>query len=146
MPLSLEHTIAIAGYFFGDWRVSLGILVCFNAMLRTGELLNLRAGDAVFTVDSCVLHLGETKGAKRKLLQDESVVLTDPLTLLCLRKLVKGLAPGTFLVQASPSVFRTKWNKMKIFFLFQTFAFFPTACDVAEPPGTMPRQTIFIVL
>jgi len=127
VPLSLEHTIAIAGYFFenGDWRVSLGILVCFNAMLRTGELLNLRAGDVVFTVDSCVLHLGETKGAKRKLLQDESVVLTDPLTLLCLRKLAKGLAPGMYLVQASPSAFRTKWNKMKLFFHFSSFRILP---------------------
>ena len=127
IPLSLNHTIAIAGYFFskGDWRISLGIMICFNALLRTGELLNLRAGDVVFAEDTCVLHLGETKGAKRRLLQDETVILSDPLTLLCLRTLSSGLEPGTYLLQTSPSSFRTKWNKMKLFFQFTNFRILP---------------------
>lgn len=127
VPLSLEHTIAISGYFAkgGNWRVSLGILVCFNAMLRTGELLHLRVGDVIFSQDCCVLHLGETKGAKRNLLQDETVVLSDPLTLSCLRAMVAHQAPGNYLLQISPSSFRTEWNKMKVFFKLTPFRILP---------------------
>ncbi len=115
IPLSLEVLFGFAGHFFsvGEKAMSYGCLLGFNTLLRTGELLSLRAGDCVPTPHGFVLHLQDTKGAHRKMLQEETVIVLDALTIRILRLLLQGKLPGDFLVGLSPQQFRTKWNKMK---------------------------------
>ena len=116
IPLSLEVLFGIAGYFFsvGEKSMSWACLLGFNALLRTGELLSLRVGDCIPTPRGYVLHLQDTKGTQRKLLQEETVIVLDALTVRILALLCHKKQPGDFLVGLSPQQFRTNWNKMKV--------------------------------
>ena len=114
-PLSEQQMVAIAGYFLHHSQLNLAAacITGFTCLLRTGELLSLKVNDCSFTQQGCILHLGETKGAKRKQLIDESVLTTDKVTILLLRYLVKEKLPGDYVFAASPSQFRTAWHAMK---------------------------------
>lgn len=115
VPLSLEVLFGIVGFFLRheEFPMAFGCLLGFNSLLRTGELLQLRVGDCVSTPHGCILHLQDTKGAQRRLLQEETVVILDSLTIRIIQLLSRGKNPGDFLVGLSPQKFRTKWNKMK---------------------------------
>ncbi len=115
VPLTLSSLWGIMGYFWRKGHVAMacGCAIAFNGLLRTGELLQLQVSDCHFTEDQCVLTLRSTKGGQRRLLQDESVIITDPLTLTLLVKLTKGRKPGHLLLPMSPAKFRTLWNHMR---------------------------------
>ena len=80
-PFLPAHVAALVGYFLrqGLSNLALGIAIAFHLFLRTGELVNIRAKDALIDprCRSAVINLGFTKGGKRRGLQ-ESVIL-DPL-------------------------------------------------------------------
>jgi len=115
VPLTIDSLWGIMGWFAykSHWHIAFGCALAFNGLLRTGELLNLRVCDCTWTDQGFILTLQNTKGAQRRLLQDESVLITDPLTMTLIVKLTKGRSPGDLLVPVSPQRFRTLWNKMR---------------------------------
>ena len=115
LPLSQSHMFGIAGWFFQHCQpcMATACIVGFAGLLRTGELLQLKVSDVVATPNGLVLHLGETKTAKRKMMIDETVIITDTLACLILTKLVSGRHPGAYVSQHSPQQFRTNWNHMR---------------------------------
>ena len=127
VPLSLEVLFGFVGYFLKvhEDTMALGCLLGFNALLRTGELLSLRVADCVTTPHGCILHLQDAKGAQRRLLQEETVIILDGLTLQVISMLKEDKAPGDFLVGLSPQQFRTKWNKMKSQLGLSSFRYLP---------------------
>ena len=127
IPLDLDLLYSFVGYFTrsGEDAMALGCLLGFNGLLRTGELLKLRVGDGHKVKDTYVLILQETKATARKLLQDESVTIFDPLIIKVIDTLSVGKLPGDFLVGLSPAQFRTKWNHMKNRLELQAFRFLP---------------------
>ena len=146
VPLSLELLYSLVGYFSrtGENAMALACLLGFNALLRTGELLNLRVADCHQVNSTFVLVLHNTKGGSHKLLQDESVSVYDPLICQVIERLCANKLPGDFLVGFSPSQFRTKWNHMKCR-LSSPFAFSLTACAGVGPLGsfgTLDRSAI----
>ena len=114
-PLSQEHMFGIAGWFFSrnQPHMASACIIGFAGLLRTGELLQLKVADVVNTPEGVVLHLGETKTAKRKMMIDETVVISDTLSILLLSRLICNKQPGDFAFQHSPQRFRTNWNLMK---------------------------------
>lgn len=104
LPLSRAHMLGVAAWFFSKACPEVGA-ACI--------LLNLRVADVVATPAGMVLHLGETKTAKRKMMIDETVIITDTLTCILLRRLQRHKQPGDFLIQHSPQRFRTLWNHMR---------------------------------
>ena len=127
IPISMEILFGFCGYFWKrkDLQMVFGCILGFNALLRTGELLQLRVGDCVATPHGFVLHLQDTKGAQRRLLQEETVVVLDALTICIIRKLQFGKQPGDFLVGLSPQQFRTKWNNMKKELAIASYRYLP---------------------
>lgn len=106
VPLDIDTLFAFVGYFWkiGQRAMSLACLVAFNGLLRTGELLELRISDCI---------------------EDESVIIKDPLTMAALQSLSQGKTPGDFLVGISPHQFRRGWNQMKLFFGLSHLKYLP---------------------
>ena len=127
VPLDIDTLFAFVGYFWkiGQRAMSLACLVAFNGLLRTGELLELRISDCIEASDSWVLQLRSTKAGQRRLLQDESVIIKDPLTMAALQSLSQGKTPGDFLVGISPHQFRRGWSQMKLFFGLSHLKYLP---------------------
>lgn len=127
IPLDLNALFAFVSYFLKqqEREVALGCLIAFNGLLRTGELLSLRAADCYRSQEGFVLLLNETKGGQRRLIQDESVIIADALTIWAIEKLLQCKLPGDFLVGLSPAAFQTKWNAMKAKLNLQDFRFLP---------------------
>lgn len=127
IPLDLDLLYSFVGYFArsGEDAMALACLLGFNGLLRTGELLKLRVGDCHKVKNTYVLILQETKATARKLLQDESVTIFDPLVIKVIHTLCQGKLPGDFLIGLSPAQFRTKWNHMKNRLELQAFRFLP---------------------
>ena len=117
IPLDLEMLFSFVGFFYQEKQptMALSSLIAFNCLLRTGELLSLLVSSCYRTESGyvLVLNLNQTKGAQRRLLQDESVSVTDPLTIWALNVLTKNKSPGDYLVGLSGQAFRAKWNHMK---------------------------------
>lgn len=115
IPLSQEHMFGVACWFFRRNQNEMGAacIIGFAGLLRTGELLRLRVGDVVDTPNGIVLHLGETKTAKRKMMIDETVIISDALACILLQRLCRGKPPGDYLIGMSPQRFRTAWNHMR---------------------------------
>ena len=76
-PWSESQMVSVAGCFLhnNQFHLAAACIAGFTCLLHTGELLSLKVCDCTFTTHGCVLNLGETKGAKRKQLIDESVLL-----------------------------------------------------------------------
>lgn len=127
VPLSLDLLFSLVGHFFKEKQATMGLssLVAFNCLLRTGELLQLLVSDCHRTSSGYVLVLHQTKGAQRRLTQDETVMVSDPLTIWALDCLVANKLPGDFVVGFSGAAFRTRWNKMKIKLLLSNYKFLP---------------------
>ncbi len=97
IPLDVDMLFSFVGFFFiqaKDDAMGLASIVAFNALLRTGELLSLLVSNCHRTSTGFVLVLTQTKGGQRKLLQDESVVVDDALTIWALEKLGSSTIKG----------------------------------------------------
>ena len=66
-PLTVAMTHGIAGWFRlkGHFEASVGILLAHHAILRTGELFELRKGDIKFSGKTAHLILRDTKVGQR---------------------------------------------------------------------------------
>ena len=105
--------------------MGLACIVAFNALLRTGEILSLLVANCHRTSDGFVLILTQTKGGQRRILQDESVLVDDTLTVWALEQLIRNKQPGDYVVSLSPATFRTRWNHMKRYFKLTDFRYLP---------------------
>ena len=112
-PLTLPLLHGICGLLleWGYWRDALLALSAFDLVLRTGEMLELRAMDVEQTVGKAglILRLRGTKVGQRRG-QDEGVVVDDPLVRACLRLLSADLEDGDLLLGALPHHWRHRWN------------------------------------
>lgn len=127
VPLNLDLLFGFVGFFIDrkDYIMAWGCLLGFNALLRTGELLSLLLSNCSWTPQGLVLHLTDTKGAQRRLIQEESVIVLDELTLGVVRLLSRKKSPGDYLVGISAATFRTRWNHMKQCLHLQHLRFLP---------------------
>ena len=127
IPLSLEMLFSFVGYFINrrDNIMAWACILGFNGLLRTGELLSLLNSHCSWTPQGLVLHLTDTKGAQRRLIQEESVIICDELTLGVVKLLSQNRKPGDYLVGISAATFRTRWNHMKKSLHLQHLRFLP---------------------
>ena len=94
-----------------QWGMAAAYLVAFEAFLRTGEVLCIRAQDVVLDRsggNTAVLHLGFTKSGQRRG-EPESVVVREPRAVLALAMAVEGMQPGDYLIDVTPPVFRARF-------------------------------------
>lgn len=128
IPLDIDTLMSFVGFFFirqRDAAMGLACIVAFNALLRTGEILSLLVANCHRTSDGFVLILTQTKGGQRRILQDESVLVDDTLTVWALEQLIRNKQPGDYVVSLSPATFRTRWNHMKRYFKLTDFRYLP---------------------
>jgi hypothetical protein len=90
----------------GDAALSVGLLVAFEGMLRTGEMFNLICKDCFVADDnsSVIPSLGLTKGGSRRGAA-ESVVLYDRIVVDFVRARLLQCRPGDKLISMSPVSF-----------------------------------------
>ena len=105
VPLSLEVLLGFCGFhaLFGRWHVVGALYVGFLCLLRTGEILSLKAGQITLSVDSGValLAMPASKGAKLKNV-GESIVVSDPTARALLAFFCRGCSPSRPGVSALP--------------------------------------------
>ena len=108
-PLTWETLCSICGVFVSQGHTGAAIALCvaFDGMLRTGEMLDVKASDVVISADSltAVVSLGLTKGGKRRGVE-ETVVLDDPLVVSLLTVLLMSRKGGQKLIPLSQAKFR----------------------------------------
>ena len=111
-PFSLDVVLAMAGAALqrGWLDMAVGLLLAFQALLRTGELLNLTCGDFQFGKVNCVVFLGLTKGGRRRN-ESESVVVCDDALISLLRLITEPKQRGERLVPA-PTTFRRRFDTL----------------------------------
>ena len=111
-PLTLLMTQALAGWYIQEKLLGagLGILLAFNIILRTGELLELRKSDFTFGPDIMIIVLRDTKvGSRFGVLQE--TVCKDKWLVQKFKQYLKGLDMGDVIVQLSAANFRGMWRK-----------------------------------
>ena len=123
-PLPEQAVFAMAGwgFFHGHFSFSVSILVCFYAMLRTGEVLGIRNSDISMNspTSPAVISLGLTKGGKRTGAA-ESVTLTAAVALKWLWHWKCQNGPRTSLCP-SASVWRTMFKRCLSLFEFRPYS------------------------
>ena len=112
LPMSPLVVLGMAGLAagLGLSEVAAGLLVCFDGILRSGELYQLRVSDVTFYTGKAALRLGLTKAGKRSG-QEEMVVINSYLAVRWLRRACRGKR-GSQLVLAQGADFFRKWFKL----------------------------------
>eukprot|EP00438_Fugacium_kawagutii_P036421 Skav236206 [mRNA] locus=scaffold98:75695:76507:- [translate_table: standard] len=111
-PLTPELLSSFAGqaFIWGQWEFGWLLVVGFTLLLRTGELLSLRAQDIVLSHKVGVVYLAPSKGAKRLLLPLERVEIQKDITFQALRVLLRQKKPGDLLWPFSRQKFMSLWH------------------------------------
>ena len=114
-PLSIDMCNALAGLaLLWKWPdMAVAILVAFDCLLRTGELINLKAGDIIFNTayTFASINLPDTKGEKRTGITD-SITIEQPQLVRLLARHVQHMLPGYGIVTRSPAAFRTSFREL----------------------------------
>ena len=109
LPLTLQTLAGMAGGLLlaGHEQIAAAIVVGFDVIARTGELLNLTVDDIMWATSSAtaLLRFRETKAGFREGVH-QSVVVDEPVVLACLKFLCKGLKPGDRLLPLKEHAFR----------------------------------------
>ena len=115
-PLPRAFLLALAGKALmeHDLRLCVALLLGFHAMLRTGELLAVRARDLLRADgnQSMLVSLPFTKSGQRLKNVPEAVVITDPLLLTYLRVLLPRLEPHDYLYPGKNANFRAAFRRL----------------------------------
>lgn len=113
VPLSPLVVQAFAGGLWqsGYSREAAALLVAFDAMLRPGELYQLRCKDITFYDQAAVITLRDTKTGQRKG-SDEMVVIESQLACNILRRAVRAVPRSNLLLSVSPYRFRFLFRKL----------------------------------
>ena len=102
-PLTLS---VLAGWCHGQFpELALGLLVGFQGLLRTGELLQVRNKDILCREDFIIIYLGETKMSVRNA-GTESTSFRDKKLALMLQAWKSVHVPEALLINLSASSFR----------------------------------------
>jgi integrase len=112
-PLTADYTLVLAGKALRleQPRIAVALMVGFQCLLRTGELLGLSKRDCLFQNNGVVLNLGLTKSGQRRV-ECETVVLDDHRLTACLHRLLRPLHPDARLVNVSGPAFRTIFRQL----------------------------------
>ena len=89
--------------------VSMVVLIMFDAILRTGEGMQLNAGDFSFQHGRCYLALHNTKGSARKGAPEGITLCSAPLS-AWVESVARRCQPGEFLLKGSTAHFRSAWS------------------------------------
>ena len=112
-PLTLELVYALAGQALRKGRgdIALLLVVGFDLLLRTGELLRLVARDVTIdtTSVSAVVSLGSTKSGKRQGAM-ESVTVSNPLVVKLLAAFVANNHVDAPFLRTSQANFRSEFK------------------------------------
>ena len=112
-PITAEMLLGLCGALVqsGFWRDAFLALAGFHLLLRTGEILTLRAGDLMLRSDGTVsvVRLRDTKGQKLKG-DHEAVEVHDPAVSRLLAVLAEGLSPADLLLPSRSEYWRHRWN------------------------------------
>jgi integrase len=108
-PAARLEALAIAGEAFRDSLFGLGVclLIAYDGFLRTGEYLGAKPGDLEDAGGCMILHLGETKGVKRRG-GTEEYLCRDELLVSLLRRCLKACPADAPIVGMNSYQFR-KW-------------------------------------
>ena len=105
-PLTVSTLSVLAGWLHKHVpEVALGVVVAFWALLRTGELLQVKNKDIICSQDFVVIHLGSTKMAARNA-GTESASFSHEKISIMLQAWKSVTAPDALLIDMSASVFR----------------------------------------
>ena len=109
LPLTLQTLAGLAGGCIVAWhcRIACALIVGFDLIARTGELLSLTSSDVVWSAEwkTALVRFRETKAGFREGVH-QSVVINEPVVLACLRFLCHGLEPGANLLPVREGAFR----------------------------------------
>ena len=114
-PLTQTFTQALAGKAFelsrGD--IAVALLVAFEALLRTGELLSLTKCNVDIAPDfsTAVLNLGFTKAGSR-IGSQESVTIDNSMVVKILAARLSVMQPGDLLLPKGPFEFRRVFKQL----------------------------------
>lgn len=88
-PLTWELVVALSNYELerGHLEMACVLLVAFHCLLRTGEVLHLRASDFAMGTGSAICRLHNTKTGKRNS-ANEAISITHWMVLDCVRALI----------------------------------------------------------
>lgn len=113
VPLSPLVVRAFSGALWqsGFRREAAALLVGFDAMLRPGELYQLRCKDITFYGGTAVITLRDTKTGQRKG-SDEMVVIESQLACNILRQAVVAVPRSHLLISISPYRFRLLFQRL----------------------------------
>ena len=113
VPLSPLVVQAFSGGLWqcGFHREAAALLVAFDAMLRPGELYQLRCKDITFYGNAAVITLRDTKTGQRKG-SDEMVVIESLLACNILRQAVMAVPRSSLLLSVSPYRFRLLFRSL----------------------------------
>ncbi|OLQ13610.1 hypothetical protein AK812_SmicGene2385 [Symbiodinium microadriaticum] len=107
LPLSPLLVLGMAGLAAGLGLpdIAAGLLICFDGILRSGELYQLRVADVTFYASRASLRLGLTKAGKRTG-QEEMVVVNSRIAISWLRRACAHRSDDELLIRRGPDFFR----------------------------------------
>ena len=113
LPLSplMVRAMAGAAWSLGFAAEASAMLVGFDAMLRSGELYNLKVKHVKFYSQRAVVSLGHTKTGKRTNTA-EMVVVESQLAVQALRRACKNRPKNELVLSRGARVFRTLFNSL----------------------------------
>lgn len=113
VPLSPLLCRAFAGACLYTGRIAeaAAILVGFDAMLRPGEIYQVRARDVSFLRNRAIIHLRDTKTGKRKG-ASELVIVESAIAVKWLSQAMDYMAPNARLVGSSMPAFRQLFQNL----------------------------------
>jgi hypothetical protein len=124
-PFSAEIVMAMAGYCISVLKepgLGFALLLSFHCILRIDECLGLTQGNLDWSAAGVLLHLGYTKGGKRRN-EKEFVLSTDAFVNDLLKLMCEGKRPGDRLFNYDYQAFRNKLKAILNFFGLASFGF-----------------------
>jgi integrase len=113
LPLTLQTLAGMAGgcILAGHPMLAAALIVGFDLIARTNELLSLCSDDVLWSAESptAVVRFRETKAGFREGVH-QSVVVDEPVVLACLKYLTTGLGPGEPLLPLREAAFRKTFS------------------------------------
>ena len=126
-PLSLDLLLALVGIAFSrkEGNIGAGMLLAFQALLRTGELLAIIKADVTFDVSKgiAIINLGLTKSGKRRN-EAEKVLVADKILVTLLQVILAPLRPGDRLMPPE-AVFRRTFAQYVGLLQLQSHGYLP---------------------
>ena len=112
LTVTMLRALAALAAVSGDLGMAASLMTGFEAMLRTGEITALVAGNVAFTNDCrAILSLGFTKGGKRRGTPEFGVV-DCPITTSLLRTWLRGKPAGFLVCNCTAASWRAKFDQL----------------------------------